>query len=88
MFQYLMIQLDDTSTSYCHYPNTKSERRLISLDDLKAGVLFGMKENLMLQYVLPDFHRQSRSHAAADPRIPALPVLPGKHPPDDGAAWQ
>lgn len=55
MLQYLIIQLDDTSTSYCHYPNTKSERRLISLEDLKAGVQFGMKENLMIQYVLPDY---------------------------------
>ena len=55
MLQYLIIQLDDTSTSYCHYPNIKSERRLISLKDLKAGVLFGMKENLMIQYILPDY---------------------------------
>ena len=55
MLKYLIIQIDDTSTSYCHYPNIKSERRLISLKDLKAGVLFGMKENLMLQYILPDY---------------------------------
>ena len=55
MLKYLIIQLDDASTSFCHYTNTKSERRLISLEDLKAGILFGMKENLMIQYILPDY---------------------------------
>lgn len=55
MLQYLIIQLDDTSTSYCHYKNGKKERRLISLEDLKAGILYGMKENLMIQYILPDY---------------------------------
>lgn len=55
MFRYLIIQLDDVSTSFCHYSNTRSERHLISLDDLKAAILFGMKENMMFQYLLPDY---------------------------------
>ena len=55
MLQYLIIQLDDTSSSFCHYSNTKNERCLISLGDLKAGIMFGMKENLMIQYVLPEY---------------------------------
>lgn len=55
MLQYLVILLDDTSTSYCHYTNSKNERHLISLDDLKAGIFFGMKENLMIQFVYPDY---------------------------------
>lgn len=55
MLQYLIILLDDTSTSYCHYTNNKCERRLISLDNLRAGILFGMKENLMIQFVYPDY---------------------------------
>ena len=55
MLQYLIIQLDDTSTSYCHYENRNESRNLISIDDLKAGILFGMKENLMIQYILPDY---------------------------------
>ena len=53
MLQYLIILLDDTSTSYCHYNNERTERKLISLEDLKAGIFFGMKENLMIQYVYP-----------------------------------
>lgn len=55
MLKYLIILLDDTSTSYCHYENEKSERRLIALEDLKAGILFAMKENLMIQFVYPDY---------------------------------
>lgn len=55
MLQYLIIQLDDTSTSYCHYENGKAEHRLISLEDLKTGILFAMKENLMIQFVYPDY---------------------------------
>lgn len=55
MLQYLIIHLDDTSVSYCHYENNKSERNLISLDDLKAGILYAMKENLMIQMVYPDY---------------------------------
>ena len=55
MLQYLIILLDDTSTSYCHYGNPKTEQRLISLDDLRKGIFFAMKENLMIQFVYPDF---------------------------------
>ncbi|MDR0231159.1 MAG: CXXX repeat peptide maturase [Dysgonamonadaceae bacterium] len=55
MLQYLVILLDDTSVSYCHYENPKKVKRLISLSDLKAGILFAMKQNLMIQFVYPDY---------------------------------
>lgn len=55
MLQYLVILLDDTSTSYCHCENPLRERKLISLEDLKSGILFAMKQNLMVQFVLPDY---------------------------------
>ena len=55
MLIYLIIILDETSVSYCHYEVTKQERSLISLEDLKAGILFGMKENLNIQFVYPDY---------------------------------
>lgn len=54
MIQYLIIQLDDTSTSFCYYENNDKARRLIALDDLKAGIFFAMKENLSIQFVYPD----------------------------------
>ena len=53
--QYLVILLDDTSVSYCHCDNPHKERRLISLDDLRAGILYAMKQNLMIQFVYPDY---------------------------------
>lgn len=55
MLQYLIIMLDDTSTSYCHYDCSRKEHHLISIDNLKEGIFFGMKENLMIQFVYPDY---------------------------------
>lgn len=55
MLQYLIIQLDDTSVSYCHYNNPNDTPKLIDLEQLKTGILFGMKENLMLQFVYPNY---------------------------------
>ena len=55
MLQYLIILLDDTSTSYCHYENNRKGRRLIPLDTMKQGIRFGMQENLMIQFVYPDY---------------------------------
>ena len=59
MIEYLIIQLDDTSTSYCHYENPKRKENLIGLDTLKSGILFAMKENLMIQFVYPDYELPS-----------------------------
>lgn len=64
MLQYLVIVLDATSTSYCHYSNRTTEQSLISLDDLREGIFFAMKENLMIQFVypaytLPEAHREA-----------------------------
>ena len=55
MLQYLVILLDDTSTSYCHYSVNKKEHKLISLNHLRQGIRFGMVENLMIQFVYPDY---------------------------------
>ncbi|MBO5180705.1 MAG: CXXX repeat peptide maturase [Paraprevotella sp.] len=66
MLQYLIIQLDDTSISYCHYENGKTERRLMALEDLKAGILFAMKENLMIQFVYPDYELPQEYKDAID----------------------
>lgn len=55
MLQYLVILLDNTATSYCHYENFCYEKKLISIEDLKQGIFYGMKENLMIQFVYPDY---------------------------------
>lgn len=55
MLKYLVIQLCDTASSFCYYYNPNSNQNLISLEDLKTGILFGMKENLNIQFVYPDY---------------------------------
>ena len=55
MMQYLIILLDDTSTSYCHYSNRGSEHRLIPIDVLREGIKYAMLDNLMVQFVWPGY---------------------------------
>lgn len=55
MLQYLVILLDDTSVAYCHAENPLHEHNLMPIDTLKKAILYGMKENLMIQYVYPDY---------------------------------
>ena len=54
MIQYLVILLDDTSVSFCHYQNDKKERNLMPFETLKAGIVYAMKENLNIQFVYPN----------------------------------
>lgn len=53
--QYLVVLLDNTSMAYCHAENPLRERKLIPLETLREAILFGMKQNLMLQFVYPDY---------------------------------
>lgn len=55
MIQYIVILLDETSVSFCHYTNKKKENKLIPLQTLKEGIRFAMKENLNIQFVYPDY---------------------------------
>lgn len=59
MVKYLVILLDDTSISFCHYNSTRKHHNLINLDILKKAVTYAMKENLMIQYVYPDYELPS-----------------------------
>lgn len=84
MLQYLMILLDDTSTSYCHYNNEKSESKLISIEDLKAGIFFGMTENLMIQYVYPS-HALPAEYEDVLESIDHSKIMPADNPNVDEA---
>lgn len=55
MKQYIVILLDDTSVSFCHYNNQKLGRYLMPIDTLKAGILYAMKQNLNIQFVYPAY---------------------------------
>jgi CXXX repeat peptide maturase len=41
--------------AYCHANNPLKKRNLMPLETLKKGILYGMKQNLMIQYVFPDY---------------------------------
>ena len=47
--------MDDTSVAYCHADNPLKEKHLMPIETLKKGILFGMKQNLMIQYVFPNY---------------------------------
>lgn len=55
MLKYLVIQLDDSSTSFCHYTNDRTKNNLISLEVLNKAIFWSMKENLTLQILYPDY---------------------------------
>lgn len=83
MLKYLIIQLDDASTSFCHYEKDKTSRNLIPLESLKEAIFWSMKENLTLQFLYPDheipseykveiaktFHADIVSSTCGDPEL-------------------
>ena len=75
MFKYLVILLDDTSVSYCHYTNNKKQHNPISIEHLKAGILYAMKENLNIQFVYPDYEL-SQSHKELIETIDHSKIVP------------
>ena len=77
MLKYLIVQLDDTSVSFCHYRNYNTIPRLIPLDRLKKAFLWSMKENLTVQilypsYRLPDEYTETISHIDHADIVPAI----------------
>ena len=55
MLTYLIILLDRTSTSYCHYCVPKEERQLMPIEVLRQGIVWAMKENVNVQFVYPEY---------------------------------
>lgn len=55
MLKYLIIQLDDSSVSFCHYENDRKKPNLMTLGVLKNAIFWSMKENLTPQFLYPDY---------------------------------
>lgn len=55
MLQYLLVILDDRSVSICNYDVGKEKNNLMSIELLKKVIVFGMKENVMFQYIYPNY---------------------------------
>lgn len=53
MLKYLIVQLSDSSVSYCSY-NVSERKNMISIENLKSGLLWGVKQGLDIQIVFPD----------------------------------
>lgn len=66
MLKYLIIQLDDSSASFCHYPHPRTAPRLMPLDTLKNALLWSMKENLSVQILYPDYEIPAEYREAID----------------------
>ena len=83
MLKYLIILLDDTSVAYCHANNPLNGRRLIPIETLKKGILFGMKQNLMIQYIFPDY-ALPEEYASVIESIDNVKIYPfGKRPQEE-----
>ncbi|WP_302603125.1 CXXX repeat peptide maturase [Bacteroides caecimuris] len=54
MLKYMIIQLCDSSVSYCHYlPSV--DKRLISLATLEQGILWSVKQGIDIQVLYPKY---------------------------------
>lgn len=84
MLHYFIILLDETSTSYCHYTIKNTESKLISLEDLKAGIRFAMIENLMIQFIYPDYNLPQEYKDAIE-SIDHSKIVPSNSPVVDDA---
>ena len=83
MLQYLVILLDDTSVAYCHADNPLKKRNLIPVETLKKGIIFGMKQNLMIQYVFPDYELP-KEYTEVIESIDNVKIFPINQKPDTG----
>lgn len=54
MLQFLIIVLDDSCPSFCYYPE-RPIQKIMELSVLKKGILFAMKQNLMIQVIYPNY---------------------------------
>ena len=55
MLKYLIVKLCDTAPSFCHYYNPNNVANLMSIGTLQESIIFGMKENLNIQILYPDY---------------------------------
>lgn len=93
MLQYLIILLDEASTSFCSYPLQGGGREgaLMPLDTLKQGIRFGMMENLMIQFVYPDKKLPDEYAEVVESidhsKIRSLPLTPPKEGGTEADVW-
>lgn len=78
MLKYLIIQLDDTSTSFCSYEVAESSSpNLISFENLKKAIHFAFLENLNIQVVWPSYELPSQYIEVLN-KINHINIVPSK----------
>ncbi len=75
MVQYLIILLADDAVTFCHYDNASPSPRLMPIDILRKGILYGMKENLSIQFVYPA-HPLPQDYYTAIDTIDHINIVP------------
>lgn len=55
MIRYLIVLLDDTAPSFCHYANGLTVRKLMPLETLRKSVRYAMVHDLKVQFVWPNY---------------------------------
>lgn len=54
MISYLIIPLDFSSVSFCHYHIDEKQKGLMPIETLKEAIRYGMKQNLQIQFIYPN----------------------------------
>lgn len=55
MLQYLILQLDDKSVSFCHYPQKQDGCKLMSLETLAEVIKWTIRNDITIQILYPDY---------------------------------
>ena len=55
MLQYLVILLDNACIPFCHADNPCKDSFQMPIETLQRAIKYGMKNNLMVQYVMPHY---------------------------------
>lgn len=66
MLKYLIVQLCDSAPSFCYYDNREGSKNLISIEDLREGLFWAMKENLIVQFVYPEYELPEEYYTLID----------------------
>lgn len=82
MLKYLVILLDETSVSFCHYRNAAGSSKPIPVSLLKQGIMFALKENLSVQFVYPQNGRISEEAGSLIDGVDHVKIVPVSFPKD------
>lgn len=66
MLKFLVILLDDISIPFCHANNPLQSSNLMPIETLREAIVWSMKENLMVHYVLPPYKLPNQYYELLD----------------------